>query len=185
MGRKSRRKRENRLNPPPPFYKPLETRWGTSSLARTWGGMLQGLEIGTVAGLAFGLIAAGRYAVLAAGGDAPGLEGIGWMAVRYVGGFLLGGAVAGALAPVRASIGGRRAQGIVMMAVTGLVWMPMLRQVTGGGDPGALWFSWAACSLIFGLMFAKWFGIHDELLDPPPWRDPDPELPSGRHPQFR
>jgi hypothetical protein len=179
MGRKSRLKWEHRRRPLPAIDEPLETRWGKHPLARAFGEMLQGLMLGLFAALFCLALGLARIAVSAWN---PDTEGLASEIARYAGGFLLGGAVAGALAPVRTWIGGRRAQGSVMAAIAVATWMPMIRREA---DADVAIFAWAVCSVIFGLMFAKLFAILDP--DPPraSIRDLDPDFRSGRHRQFR
>jgi hypothetical protein len=152
----------------------LETRGGTRPLARAFGGMLQGL--GMAAFLAAFCVAVTilRLAGAALFGNLPPLDGVLGIGTVYVGGFLLGGAVGGALAPVRHRIGGRRAQAIAMAAVTLVVWWPRMRGEEDLHVPGhVVIVLWVLGSVVFGLMFAKLFTLLDP--DPPPTDELDTE----------
>jgi len=181
MGRKSRRKWEHRRRRPLLFDRPLETRWGTHPLARAFGGMLQGLGVGMLVAVLALLVGLGRMlradALPEAISPADGLSPV-------IGGWLLGGAVAGALAPLRDRIGGRRAQGIAMAAVMLLVWMPILNAEARLDVAGAA-VLWILFSVIFGLMFARLFAILDPVPLPAQIQELDPDFRSGRRHRFR
>lgn len=181
MGRKSRKTWERRRTPVHRLGEPLETRWGTTPLARAFGGMVKGLMLG--GGIAVVCLGIGALRMLAAGAS-PDMEGFAADLARVAGGFLLGGAVGGAAGPIRHHIGGRRAQGIAMAAVALLVWMPVV-DPEGELSRGQMLFLGATVSVIHGLMFAKLF----RALEPDPPRaqvkDMDPEFRSGRHREFR
>ena len=123
MGRQSRLKWERRQAPPPSFDRPLETRWGMHPRARAFGGALQALLLASAMAAVCLVIGGLRIVTAGASVDTDGLAGV---AVVYVGGFLLGGAAGGALAPIRHRIGGRRGQAAVMASVTFAVWMLLL-----------------------------------------------------------
>jgi hypothetical protein len=181
MGKQSRLKWERRNAPTPPVITPLETRWGKAPLPRAFGGMLQGLGLGVT--MAVVCLAIGIVRIFFADAETDGLaEGLGW----YFGGWLLGGGLAGALAPVRHRVGGRRGQGIVMAGIVTLAWMPLIESQTGPSDPGATVFAWVACTVVFGLVFAKLFAVLDgDGPTAPQARDMDPDFRTGRHRRFR
>jgi hypothetical protein len=181
MGRQSRLKWERRQAPPPSFHRPLETRWGTHPLARAFGGSLQGLLLAGALAVVCLVIGGVR---IATAGASPDMDGFAGDALVFVGGFLLGGAAGGALAPVRHRIGGRRGQSIVMASVTFAVWTPLLNREADLGLAGSL-VLWALFSAVYGLVFAKLFNALDPDPAPAQIEDLDPEFRSGRHRKFR
>lgn len=84
---------------------------------------MKGLLLG--GGIAVACLAVGALRMVAAG-TSPDTEGFVGDLARIVGGFLLGGAVGGAVGPFRHRTAGRRARGTAVAAVTLLVWMPLL-----------------------------------------------------------
>lgn len=181
MGRKSREKWERRRTPVRRLGEPLETRWGTTPLARAFGGMVKGLLLG--GGIAAACLAIGALRIVATGAS-PEMEGFAGGLARIIGGFVLGGAVGGAVGAIHHPIGGRRAQGIAMAGVALLVWSP-------GVDPegklsrGEMLLLCAVLSVIYGLMFAKLFHALEPDHPRAQAKDLDPEFRSGRHHKLR
>jgi hypothetical protein len=143
--------------------------------------MLQGLWMG---GFMAALSLAVGMARMAAAGASPDTAGLRGDLVRFAGGWLVAGAAAGALAPVRHRMGGRRAQGIVLAAVCIAVWTPILDRDAQLG-PAESVAAWAVFSVIFGLMIARLFAALDPDPSHTPVDDLDPEPRSGRHRKFR
>lgn len=179
MGRQSRLKRTRRDTPARFVRGTLETRWGSAPPARAFGGMMQGLGLGLL--LAVVCLVFGVIRILVTDNRVRDLaQGTGW----YFGGWLLGGAVAGALAPVRHRMGGRRAQGIVMAGIVMAVWTPLINRELEP-DPGMTVFTWALCTVIFGLIFARFLSILDPDPPAPPGEGVDSDAATGRRHPFR
>lgn len=179
MGRKSREKWEARRKPMPSYD--LETRWGTTPLARAFGGMVQGLFVGGF--FAIFCLGIGALRILFAGAP-PEMDGLAGEFALFVGGMLLGGAVSGALAPLRRRIG-RYTQGVVFFGVAILVWMPILDEHAPMPLAGKLAL-WLSMSALYGVLLGKHVS---ETLEPAPphvqMNYLDPNFRSGRHHKFR
>jgi hypothetical protein len=179
MGKQSRLKRERRNTPLPSFTRPLETRWGTGPRARAFGGMVQGLGMGLFGAVVCLVIGLGRMLLVDA--DVGELaDGMGW----YFAGWLVGGAVAGALAPLRHRMGGRRGQAFVMAGIALLLWMPIVDEKVGT-DPVASVIGWAVGTVIIGLIFARFLSIVDPDPPTPPVQATEPDLRTGRRNELR
>lgn len=157
----------------------LETRWGTTPLARAFGGMVHGLIVGGFFAV-FCLVAiAIRYGMTSASLETDNL--VGWLAL-YAGGMLLGGAASGALAPIRHRIG-RYAQGVVFFGVAILVWIPLFAEI--GMSLTEILIGGGLMSAIYAVLLGK---VISGTLNPAP-RDVQIQeinhFRCGRHRKFR